>query len=538
MWLTWPLASRMSIALSDNPDALLNYWALSWNYHILPLNLESFFDANIFAPRPDTLAYSEHLFGIAFLVWPVFIVSGNALLAYNVAILLSFILSGFGMYLLVRDLTGSRWAAICSGTVFLASPYRFLHIIHIQLITLQWFPFVFWCFFHFVRGGQHKYLFGVVIFSLLQALSCNYYAVYLVFSILLLVFVVAVVGRGLLTMSRCFQLAVGGVLVFVVMLPFLLPYERNKDRGFYRRYEDVVAFSASSTDYLRPSAFNKAPHLRLFPKQERSEKALFPGAIAMFCAILGLYRGFLSTSIDPAKRTFWTFFVFLSLSGYVLSLGPETAGGNYLPYRWFYRYLPGFDSLRVPARIYVLFLCGISVLVGFGVRFLAISSRGRERMVGIGVLGLLCFEYQTYSMDRVFRPAPAIPKIYHALAYTEDDGGAVLTLPIHKGEAIMAESRYMYYSTVHWKPLVNGYSGWWPNDYWQLVGRVQHFPTARILRFLRDRVPLRYVVVHYDRLSKIERRRLETEMMRYHKTMPIRFRFENDVVYEIVPDAS
>ena len=111
---------------------------------------------------------------------------------------------------------------------------------------------------------------------------------------------------------------------------------------------------------------------------------------------------------------------------------------------------------------------------------------------------------------------------------------AILTLPIHEGEEIIEESLYMYYSTVHWKPLVNGFSGWWPNDYWELVGRLRHFPTSRILRYLLERAPVRYVIIHYDRIPQPRRRHLEAEMFRYREKMPVRIRIGNDVVYEIV----
>ena len=152
MWLTWPLTARLTTALSGSPDSLLNFWALGWNYHVLPTAPPSYFDANIFAPRPDTLAYSEHLFAVALVGWPFYALSGNLVLAYNAAMGLSFVLSGLGMYLLTRDLTGGRWAALAAGTVFLAAPYRLLHLLHLQLLTLQWFPFVFWCLFRFFSG--------------------------------------------------------------------------------------------------------------------------------------------------------------------------------------------------------------------------------------------------------------------------------------------------------------------------------------------------------------------------------------------------
>jgi hypothetical protein len=92
----------------------------------------------------------------------------------------------------------------------------------------------------------------------------------------------------------------------------------------------------------------------------------------------------------------------------------------------------------------------------------------------------------------------------------------------------------MYFSTAHFKPLVNGYSGWWPNDYWELVGRLRHFPTARSLRFLLERVPVRYVVVHYDRIPRPRRRELEAGMERYRDVLPAAFRSGSDVVYEVL----
>ncbi len=91
----------------------------------------------------------------------------------------------------------------------------------------------------------------------------------------------------------------------------------------------------------------------------------------------------------------------------------------------------------------------------------------------------------------------------------------------------------MYQSTAHFLPLVNGYSGWWPNDYWELVGRLRHFPTARSVRFLLERAPVRYIVVHYDRIPEPRRRELETGMDRYRESMPLVFRKGDEAVYEV-----
>jgi hypothetical protein len=533
VWITWPFAARLGGALSDSPDSLLNAWALGWSFHTLPRAPLELFDANIFAPRPDTLAYSEHLVGIVAVTWPIYAASGNLVLAYNAAVMLSFVLSGVGMYLLVRDLTGNRWAAVCAGTVFLAAPYRLLHILHVQLLTLQWFPFVFWCLLRFLRGGRTGWLVGVVGFSLLQALSCNYYAVYLAFAMVVFGAVLLGWGRELLTRRRVVLLAAGAVVVAGAALPFFLPYERNRDRGFYRRYEDVVQFSAVSSDYLRPSAFNDAPHWRWLPRQERSEKALFPGAVALVLAGAGMVAGYRMSRDRRERRVMWTFCLVVSAAAVVLSLGPEIRVGERalgLPYRFLYRHVPGFDGMRVPARISVLALFGGSVLAGWG------AARLRPgNIAGPALVALLLFDYQTSSLARAFPAAPTIPAVYQHLA-NADGAGAVLVLPIHEGEAITREALYMYYATVHWKPLVNGFSGWWPNDYWELVGRLRHFPTARSLRFLLERAPVRWIVIHYDRIPQPRRRHLEAAMERYRERMPLRVRIEGDALYEIVPE--
>ena len=541
VWLTWPLAPRFGSGLSSSPDSLLNAWALAWNFHILPRDPFSLFDANIFAPRPDTLAYSEHMMGITVLVGPVFWATNNLVLTYNVAFFGSFVLSGLGMFLLTRELTKNGWAALVAGTIFLAAPYRFQHLVQLQLLTYQWFPFVFWCLYRFLRGGGLGWLGGVVIFSLLQILSCNYYAMYLVIAVLLFGVLLCLetarasstpqstrsLPDARLTKSTAMQLVLGAICVGVVALPFFIPYERNRDRGFYRRYEDTVHYSATPSEYLTPSAFNDAPHIRWLP---RGRKALFPGFVAVLLAAAGAVAG------ARERRLFWQFGVALLLVGFVLSLGPETRVLGVripLPYRLFQLHFPGFNGMRVPARIATLALVGGSMLAAFAARAL-LDHAGRFRnAAGVGLVALLLFEYQTSSLDRVVPEALPIPAAHRWLA-TAKSPGAVLVLPIHEGEEIVRESSYMYYSTSHFKPLVNGYSGWWPNDYWELVGRLRHFPTSRILRFLRERAPVRYVVIHYSEIPEPRRRQLESAMERYRERIPERFRDGEIVVYEIV----
>src|SRR2546425_2625210 len=92
--MTWPLGAHAARALpGDLGDPLLNAWILGWDAQRLAHGLTGFWNAPILYPSAHTLAYSEHLLGIAMLVAPIYWISTNAVLAYNVAFIASYVLA-------------------------------------------------------------------------------------------------------------------------------------------------------------------------------------------------------------------------------------------------------------------------------------------------------------------------------------------------------------------------------------------------------------------------------------------------------------
>ena len=93
---------------------MLQYWSMAWPVQLLrddPLHLAGrFFDANIFHPYPHTLAYTDRLLGATLLVLPALLLTGNAALGLNLAVLLACFLAAAGAYLLIEGLTGNRLA--------------------------------------------------------------------------------------------------------------------------------------------------------------------------------------------------------------------------------------------------------------------------------------------------------------------------------------------------------------------------------------------------------------------------------------------
>ena len=133
----------------DLGDSLLNAWILAWDAdHLLRFlsgdfdALRNFWNANIFYPEPLTLAYSEHLFAQAVQILPIYALTGNIILCYNLLFLSTFVLSGLGMFLFVREVTGSPRAGFVAGLIYAFAPYRVPQFAHLQVISSQWMPFV------------------------------------------------------------------------------------------------------------------------------------------------------------------------------------------------------------------------------------------------------------------------------------------------------------------------------------------------------------------------------------------------------------
>ena len=148
--LTLPLALNLKRALpSDLGDTLLTTWIIGWDADRLRHGLRGLWDAPIFFPYRGTLAFSETLLGLAIFVAPVYWVTADPVLTYNTAFLLSFAIAGAGMYLLARELTGSRGAAFAAGMYYAFGPLRMSQISHIQMVATGWIPVALW--------GLHRY---------------------------------------------------------------------------------------------------------------------------------------------------------------------------------------------------------------------------------------------------------------------------------------------------------------------------------------------------------------------------------------------
>src|SRR5687767_11734952 len=255
---TWPLAAGLGRDVAwDLGDSLLNMWVLSWDAEQMLAILRgdfsrigAFFDGNIFHPAPLTLAYAEHLVPQAIQILPIYAITKNPILCYNLLFLLTFILSGFGTFLLVRELTGKPLAAFVAGLLFAFAPYRWPQSPHMQVLSAQWMPFVLYGFRRYFdareRGDRGvRPLTGAAGAMVLQNLSCGYYLLY--FSPFAAAYVLwEMAQRALLRAWRVWaQVSAAAVAVLAVTLPFLLPYAAVREQmRFGRSTSEIIRYSA------------------------------------------------------------------------------------------------------------------------------------------------------------------------------------------------------------------------------------------------------------------------------------------------------
>lgn len=251
--MTWPLVLGLGRDVpGDLGDALLNMWILAWGFEALPglltgsLSWTAFWNAPMFHPEPLALALSEHLLAQVMQGAPIYWLTGNIVLTYNLLFLSTYILSALGTYLLVRDLTGDWRAGLISGLAFGFLPYRVAQISHLQVLSTQWMPLALWGLHRFIHHGSVRALAGGAASLVMLHWSCGYYVLF--FAPCVAAFCLHELWRAgnLRSLARWVGLTIAGGASLALTLPVLMPYlDVRSTYGFQRGREEILSFSAN-----------------------------------------------------------------------------------------------------------------------------------------------------------------------------------------------------------------------------------------------------------------------------------------------------
>ncbi len=498
--MTFPQVLRMTDGVHDPGDPLMVTWVLAWVAHQLPNAPAHIFDANIFYPERNTLAYSETLLVPGLIAAPLHWLGMAPILVYNLVFLSGFALSGVGVALLVRRLTGNTGAAIVAGIVFAFPPYRIDHYAHLQLQQTQFIPLAMWAFHRLLDTGRARdgVLLGVC--TACQMLSCMYYGLFLI-PYMAVVCGTMLIAERTRSMRRLVSLAVAAAIVVVAMIPVGRAYLAAREVVGERGRAEVAQNSAMWWNYLAPPEVN-VMYGKVFARFMDPERRLFPGFVAIALAIVGLW---------PRRRGYLRTPQFAYALGLILAFD-VSLGFNGVIYRGLYDYFLPFKALRIPARMGLMVGFSLAVLAGYGAAYVSGQLRSaaarRAVLTTIGVLMLA--EYA--STPLVLWAAPRNPpEAYADLLRDADHGPTSVIFEFPTGA--MEDPEYLYYSTFHWQYLVNGYSGFFPPSYQKIVNAVRGFPDDTSMNMVRSR-GVRYLVIHGEWLYGARYEQLVTELDR------------------------
>jgi hypothetical protein len=542
--MTWPLITQIgSVYAGNNEDLWTFQWDNWWTRYALQHGYNLLFAPVQFYPVGVSLAAHSLSFYNSLLWIPLAALFGN-IAAYNITVLLTFILSGYTMFKLVEYLLGSGIRdrgsdpiadhrsvipALLAGIIFAFAPYHFSQSLgHVSLASVQWFPLLALFILKATRETTRRNMLWIGVTVLLITATRVQFLVLGGVVLTLFVLVDWLVLRREWARGAWTRLIVGAAIGLVLSLPIVLPAAQLFAQA--AAPDELIADEQTwgQTDlaaYFVPMTYHPVFGSIVQPLYENfvKNRAWMPylGFVPLLLAVWGALR---------AKRRSWPW-VAIGLFCFVMALGPflRVNGAELtnipLPYALIGDRFP-LNILRSPDRYNLLLPLALAPLAAWGVQDLLarLSRRWASRLqpdsprsaklakaatprllVAISIVlgAIILFEYLGVPYPTI-APLPTSP--FQKQMARDGADYAVLDLPLDRS----ATKRYLYYQTQHEKSTVQGRVARVPAEAYELFRRIPLL-SAWQSDILAQRPPdlgsqlqpladqnVRYIILHKD----------------------------------------
>jgi hypothetical protein len=496
--MTYPLTLRLNSAIPGSPpgDNFEYLWKVWWfNNALVEKHVSPFFAPQVFYPDGFYLANAEMTPANALLAIPLTAAFGYTA-SYNLMILLSFVLAGFGMYLFVRYLTKSFSAGLLSGVIFAFSPYHTAHALkHLPLVSVQWIPLLFLFFEKTLAEKRLRHAWLAGLFYSLAALSSWYYAVSVGLMFMLYALFRLKSRRKFFNVQSLKYAGVFLLVVIVLLTPFVPPYLQFRGKGIMEYpLREVDQYSANVDDFLIPSPYHPVwgqyvlKRLSLL-KEDWTENLLYLGFVPLLLSLFAFVKRREERKIGLGLVAIASFVLALGTTLHVL--GKRVFLGRFplpLPVLGLFLVFPVFGSMRVWSRFGVMTVFAVAALAGFGLIELQKQLKnGKSSFVSVSLVALVLFDFLAvpFPMSKV-EPRPVD-----------------LWLKKQKGQFNIIQlppdfaGLQMYYSIVHGKRIAVGTGTFLTPEYNIDRYNLKEFPDEASIGVLKKK-KIRFVLIDVD----------------------------------------
>lgn len=552
--LTYPLVLHLNTHVSgQGVDDPAQTWSLWWTkFALFNLGTSPLSTDYLFYPAGINLVAYTPTFLNGLLSLPLQFALG-VIPAQNLIAYFVLVTSGYGMYLLARELLKTVNLAADRKTVAAAFAGAFFafgawHIHYADatymLLSNEWLPFYA---LYLLRLKTHPVRNGLLLalFLLLTTWTELTFALFLaIFTALYLVFLL-VAERGAL-FNTIKGLAVPAAPVLIGASPLWYALWSDTARfGYYLAagLGRVQIFSAEPISFFVPSPQHPILGALASTLTTANTRYAFIGYAVLILAGLGLYFG---RRARPAL--FWfvsaVFFALLMLGPTLMVDGQNT--GIPLPFAAL-RELPFLNANRYPVRFNVMLMLAVAPLAALGAANLLRMRRGALALGGLGLLMLF---------EQLVIPIPlsdlTVPPVYSEIAKERGDF-AILELPLGwRGSVAMQgkmEDQAEFYQTVHGKRLLGGITSRTPRFKFQyflelpVVNSLIALESGREVdeaRLERDRAEAPEVLRFFNiRYVDVNRSLADDALHKYAlDVFPLQevYRDEERILYRVTPD--
>lgn len=481
---TWPLLPSLAgaVPLGTEHEAtvpLFNLWTLWWDADRVPHGFGGLWTAPIFHPLEGTFTFSEPQLAQGVALSPLWWLGVPPAAIYNLAILLTLVCNGLATRSLARALGAPDRAALLAAFAGVTLPYTAKVLGVLPVLPLFGTIWALAALVRFGRdGGWRTAVLAVLSFAVQFLAGAQMALLSLPFLLLAGIAALAEQRFRVRSIARLGALAVLGAL--------LLSPIAGTIRSFHEKYEFsrseavVAALSAKPGDFTtRPSSARLA-----FPPREDpytgDTGGLFPGFLLLGLGAAGAWLGW-----RQGERRIWiACLLACAVLGGLLALGLNLRLGDWRPYASLREGVPGLSTLRSPFRAVAVSQAMLAALGALALARLA-SWRGRTGMVLALALGLLAAAENLASPGELV-PTPTDPRTEWTSWLREQPSKLVVThVPLPRGLHVSdyeIETWRMFAQIDHRRPLLNGYSGYFPSGYGTFqVDMDQNFPSERLL---------------------------------------------------------